>query len=748
MLKLSELKTLHDKGLALLYLRPREKRPFQNKWTTGPRATWEELKRDFDPSYNVGVRLGEASQLENGYLMCLDVDIKDPKYKKEALTKLKEIIGDVEYPTVFSGSGNGSRHLYGVSKEPFKMLEIEKHKGKWEICAYSEGRQMCMPPSTHPNGNVYRQSSKRGFSDFPLFIPGRFNVHRKGREETQTDAGNFKAVDVDLYSFKLDVATIKKITEGRGVEDRSAELLSLAMKMCRAGFDDNQILSVLSDENNWIASAAYEHTQSRDRARAVKWLDKYTLQKARHETHAMRLFENAEDYSELPRLSVEKKEKLRESLSDEDTEKYEINGYYSRGEKGGLIPEYDALLKAFRRENEYRMLTDMKHIYVFRNTHYVDMNFYEVKAYAEKKFFPKPTDKIRAEFLYKVYANNTTRRHFFTESIEGKLNFKNGVLDLSEGQELKPHSPDYGFRGVLPYNYEPEAKCPFFKQWLLSIMMGDRELIALLQEFMGYIIRGGEYKYHKALWLGGVGRNGKSTFVDLLKALIGLGNFSVISIKALMSDKFIGAELDGKIANFSEETSPQELADSGPFKNLTGDGDLVAQKKFGDPYFFRNRAKLVMTYNQIPDLKDLSAGMLSRPVIIPFKKVIGESEQDRDIKQKLFKELPGIFNFALRGWQRLERNGGFTQSTESQAALNVLKEESCNAYQWVENHVQEVFGKTTPLKPYDLYTNYCTQERYAYKAPEFYRRIQAHPKIKNARKITETGTVYKGIKTV
>ena len=70
--------------------------------------------------------------------------------------------------------------------------------------------------------------------------------------------------------------------------------------------------------------------------------------------------------------------------------------------------------------------------------------------------------------------------------------------------------------------------------------------------------------------------------VDILKALIGEGNYSAISIKALMQDKFAGASLDGKIANFSEETSPQELADSGPFKNLTGDGQLFAQKKYGD----------------------------------------------------------------------------------------------------------------------------------------------------------------------
>ena len=115
-----------------------------------------------------------------------------------------------------------------------------------------------------------------------------------------------------------------------------------------------------------------------------------------------------------------------------------------------------------------------------------------------------------------------------------------------------------------------------------------------------------------------------------LKALIGHGNYSTLSIKQIINDKFSSADLDGKIANFSEETSPEELSDSGSFKNLTGDGELLAQKKYGDPYSFRNRAKLIMTYNEVPVLKDLSPGMLSRPIIVPWKKdLTDESTQDR-----------------------------------------------------------------------------------------------------------------------
>ncbi len=303
MLKLSELKALYDQGPALHYLHPKEKRPIGNDWTQGPRKSWAELKAQFNPAYNIGVRLGEASKLENGYLACIDVDVKDAAYKDIALKKLKEITNGVVYPTVLSGSGNGSRHLYGVTDEPFKMVEIEKHKGKWEICAYSTGRQMVLPPSIHPSGKAYRWKTPCNCRRLPSFDLSRFQ--RRTNESRPSKNLLFVAQEVDLYESRLSIPTIKMIEDGEGVQDRSADLLSIAMSMCRAGFNDNQILSVLSDENYFISEAARDHTQCNDRARWVQWLDRYTLQKARWETDIMRRFDNKPPMKKLQPELVE-----------------------------------------------------------------------------------------------------------------------------------------------------------------------------------------------------------------------------------------------------------------------------------------------------------------------------------------------------------------------------------------------------------------------------------------------------------
>jgi P4 family phage/plasmid primase-like protien len=635
----------------------------------------------------------------------------------------------------------------------------------WEIAVMGEGQQVVLPPSTHPDsGKGYawlRDFKPRLALDFDttrLPAPNQ-NAKPKDTESVVGQKANLRTGPKSLDDFQLEPVELSwapipekikaMIVTGEGVEDRSAMLLPVSAALLKAGLTRNEVLSVLTDPDTFLGACAYDHAKTKDRMAAARWVYRYTLARVEFENSGEGYF--SAPIVDAPKELPPEKIQAQQAAFDKHAETNKRPGFYFIGDKGGLVPDYKGLLTLFKTVYPFKTIADMKSVFVFDKTHYRYFSPIEVKSFAEDNFNPAPSEKTRLEFLNKVLANNVKLRSFFMATTENKINFKNGILVLDEGfmgPELVPHSPDVGFRGVLPYDYDPKAECPFFDKWVNSIMLGDKELVAILQEFMGYIVRGGDYKYHKALWLGGKGRNGKSTFIDLLKALIGSGNFSTISIKSLVGDKFAGADLDGKIANFSEETSPQELADSGPFKNLTGDGEIYAQKKYGDPYSFRNRAKLIMTYNTIPDLKDLSPGMLSRPLIVPFRKVIADEKQDRSIKQKLFDELPGIFNFALRGWDRLESQNDFTKSAVSKQALKSVREESCNVYQWVENYItfEDEVDPYNPATPRELYEAYCKKERYPYKAIEFYRRLKEHVEMSARWKKLETGNVYLGVK--
>jgi putative DNA primase/helicase len=751
---LGEARRLHALGMGILWLRAKQKIPVESGWTTGPRKEWAYLESTYREGYNVGVRLGESSKIGEGYLAAIDIDIKvfDKKLLLDAIGQARKILGDLG-PCALSGRGNGSRHYYFLTKEPFKTFYVVKNE-KYEISLFSKGRQIVIPPSVHPvTGKEYRWLRPFVIAELPLIVDtGNVETAPKGEKIVLQD---FKVEPVlDFAWIPISDEVREGIRFGRPKGTQSEFLYRAWHALRNAGLSQNETVSVLLNPDHLISKAVQERRPASLSSQA-QWLIEYTGKSAEASMSTPEVFsgKNIEPPRELLPEEIQAEEKESEEAQKAQLKVMQERGFYTTDHKGKLIPAYNALLSKFRADHDYRSIADMKAVYVFNGTHYESITPIEIRAFAERYFSPKPLNRTRSEFFDKVLVNNVTNRQFFIGTTEGKINFKNGILDLVHAG-LLPHSSDIGFRGVLPYEYLPEAECPVFKNWISSVMLGDRALIAILQEFMGYIVRGGEYLYHKALWLEGTGRNGKSTFIDVLKALIGPSNFSTLSIKSLMNDKFSGSDLDGKIANFSEETSPQELADSGPFKNLTGDGDMSAQKKFGDIYSFRNRAKLVMSYNQIPDLKDLSPGMLSRPIIVPFRKEIKEAEQDRGIKKKLFKELPGIFNFALDGWRRLESQNGFTSSKHSARALRKIKHESCNVRQWIENYV--IFTKDKELKKADensgkvkrvseLYSAYKANVRYAYGISAFGRKLNEHPRMKIRHKHNRNGSLYWGL---
>lgn len=745
---LNEAKRLHHLGAAVHWLRPKSKVPLEPGWTTGPRKPWPKLQSTYAEGLNVGVLLGEASKIGDNYLCCIDVDVKNPAFKKDALAKLFEITGGREMPTVLSGSGNGSRHLYCVTRAPFKMKTVAKVADAWEICIYSSGRQMVLPPSTHPDtGKTYSWFKEiESESSLPLMNFDSIESVSVKRENKKTkpvsvsdDVFTFEVQDIHLDDVKVSDKMKAAILKGEGVLDRSGYLLPACAALVRSGLKRDEVLTVLTEPDTFLGACSYDHAKTSDRARAAYWLWRYTLSRVMAEQSAKNVFAS---------VPIEGRA-LNDEEQAEQSEEFSLeSGFYKLGPRGSSVPDYDALLSHFVSSMPYKSIGDSKSIYAFNGQCYESFSMLKVKAFAEENFCPKPTEKMRCEFFSKVVSNNLSSRSFFARPPENKINFKNGVLDLSSWDlALLPHSPDYSFSYVLPYDFDPDASCPFFRKWIDSVMLGDKQLIAILQEFMGYIVRGGEYTHHKALWLEGIGRNGKSTFIDVLKALVGHENYSTISIKALVGDRFAGASLEGKIANFSEETSPSELRDSGPFKNLTGDGEISAQRKFEGPFYFRNRAKLIMTYNTIPNLSDLSPGMLSRPIIVPFRKTIRDHEQDKNIKAKLTAELPGIFNFALEGWERLEAQNGFTESPHSSLALTKVKEESCNVFQWVELYVDflaEDAGTLTPSR--EIYSAYKRAERFAYASSEFFRRLRNHPKMQERYTRTNGKSGYKSVK--
>jgi predicted P-loop ATPase len=152
---IEENESLIRQGAAIVFLRPFSKRPLEDAWSSKPKLTYEQAKKNY-PGGNVGIRLGEPSRIGTLYVHGIDLDIRDKKYTAEALSALAKFVGRRQLPHVVSGSGAGSRHFYFLTDKSFRPKKLAHSDAligsqwAWEIDLGGTGRQFVLPPSIHP----------------------------------------------------------------------------------------------------------------------------------------------------------------------------------------------------------------------------------------------------------------------------------------------------------------------------------------------------------------------------------------------------------------------------------------------------------------------------------------------------------------------------------------------------------------------------------------------------------------------
>jgi len=421
---------------------------------------------------------------------------------------------------------------------------------------------------------------------------------------------------------------------------------------------------------------------------------------------------------------------------DEETQKYK------RGK-----PNYEDLRRFFERDHPYVSHSDL--CWVFNGKHFEQKLKKELHNFAQKHFDPVATTAMVKEFTELVLRTNLVRPENWDDSTLRHINFNNGVLGISTG-EFMPHSKEFAFKYVLPYDYDPEARAKIFPKFLAGITCNDKDLAETLKEFMGYCLSGDDCKGAKALFLEGSGNNGKSTFIKVLKALAGPKNYTTISLKDLGSMERLHA-LDGSLFNIAEET-PDRVADSNAFKNLVDGGEVDVRRLYADNYRIQNRAKLVFTCNNLPETFDTSKGYARRLLLAPFEADFSKELEDKDMDLKLMSELPAIFNEVLAAYKRFLDNGKrFTESENSKKELKKYLEDNDPIAQWFNERVEithEDFETKVALL-YESYRDYC--EKGGVKNPKavaWFGRGLAHiiPNYKNRSLARNSVRYLKGVK--
>jgi len=328
------------------------------------------------------------------------------------------------------------------------------------------------------------------------------------------------------------------------------------------------------------------------------------------------------------------------------------------------------------------------------------------------KEWPNAKDRDRKEVI--KYLHLTMPHH--KQSEPRYIGFNNGVLDI-ETMELLSFSPEFKIPNVIPHDWNPEARSEIVDTTLRKIACNDPFIENNLAEFIGLcMFRSGKYAF-SAILLGKQGEtasNGKSTYIDMIREILGDDNYSSLSLHVL-GERFYQDYLAGKLANLGDDISStfakgQSLE---VFKKAVAGNELTTDVKGTKGYKFKPYCTMIFSANEFPKLENLDDGLLRRLFPIRFNAHFSSDDPDfdPDISDKL-KEEKAIEAAIVRGiWglKRVIQQRRPTDNDESRRMVRSIQVDNSSILQWIEDDgiMRDDLLETTVAYAYGLYEQWC-----------------------------------------
>lgn len=286
----------------------------------------------------------------------------------------------------------------------------------------------------------------------------------------------------------------------------------------------------------------------------------------------------------------------------------------------------------------------------------------------------------------KILKNASTLYH------EDLIAFENGVLDLNSG-ELLPFSPDYIILNKIPWNYVPGAYDKTTDDTLNRICSGNQEIRMLLEEMVGYCFYRSN-KFRKSFILTGKGKNGKSTFLKMLRYALDKDSDDNVSSLDLndLNDRFSKVRLYGKLANIGDDISEDDLHGKGIsiFKKAVTGEAFTVEFKGQDGFDMKSYATLIFAANTIPRFSGSGlTAIKDRLIIIPFEARFtkdGDNYNPNIIKELMSQSaIEYLVKLGVQGLQRIIQNQGFTEPDVVMKELDDFEANNDSILAWLNS---------------------------------------------------------------
>lgn len=303
--------------------------------------------------------------------------------------------------------------------------------------------------------------------------------------------------------------------------------------------------------------------------------------------------------------------------------------------------------------------------------------------------------------------------------------FSNGLYNIVDGT-FRDFTPAVVITNKIPWPYNPAAHSELLDHTLDRLACDDPEVRALLEEMVGYCL----YRRNelgKAFILIGDKSNGKSTFLHMVKNMMGNENIASLDLKEL-GDRFKTAELFGKLANIGDDIGDEFIANASIFKKLVTGDQVNVERKGKDPFEFINYAKFLFSANVIPRIKDKTGAVQRRLTIVPFDAKFTPNDADFRpfIKDELCEQEPMeyLIQLGLAALKRVLLNNQFTTSTRVQGQLDEYEENNNPIIGFINEVGSDWIANEATKTVYRRYKEYCIANNFqALSAVEFSRQV-------------------------
>ena len=334
------------------------------------------------------------------------------------------------------------------------------------------------------------------------------------------------------------------------------------------------------------------------------------------------------------------------------------------------------------------------------------------------------------------------------DSNEYLFNLENGTLDLCT-LEFHEHDPKDFITKISHINYDPEATCPRWNQFIDEVMVGRKNVGRYLQKAIGYALSGDTSLECLFIMFGPTTRNGKTTTIETILRV--MDEYGRSAKPDMLATNYFRGQSNGSSddvarlagARFVGISEMEQTINASLTKQLTGNGSITARFLYEGYFEFHLQAKIFIDTNHLPNVTDRTLFESGRLKIIPFTRHFEDHEQDKSLKTTLMQpeNLSGILNWCIEGY-KLFKAEGLNEPDEVKAATEEYRVDSDRIAQFMQQCLKK--EKSSEIKASNIYSRYkewCCDNGFKYESSQnFYKRLSLEYRIVKRRPWKQTTT--------